>query len=57
MQDLADSIEHKFYSDGRREELAEQIKELDPQTKYDKGYSIDSLRNELQRLENDKVEI
>jgi hypothetical protein len=57
MQDLSDAIEHKFYSDGRREELAEQIKELDPKTKYDKGYSIDSLRNELQRLENDKVEI
>jgi hypothetical protein len=56
MQDLADAIEHKFYSDGRREELADQIKELDPKTKYDKGYSIDSLRNELERLEtkNDK---
>lgn len=57
MQDLADAIEHKFYNDGRREELAEQIKELDPQTSYDKGYSIDSLRKELNRLENDKVEI
>jgi hypothetical protein len=56
MQDLADAIEHKFYSDGRREELADQIKELDPKTKYNSGYSIDSLRNELERLEtiNDK---
>jgi hypothetical protein len=56
MQDLSDAIEHKFYSDGRRQELAEQIKELDPNTKYNSGYSIDSLRNELERLEtiNDK---
>jgi hypothetical protein len=56
MQDLADAIEHKFYSDGRRQELAEEIKELDPNTKYNSGYSIDSLRNELERLEtiNDK---
>jgi hypothetical protein len=52
MQDLADAIEHKFYSDGRREELADQIKELDPNTKYNKGYSIDSLRNELNRLKD-----
>jgi hypothetical protein len=55
MLDLADAIEHKFYSDGRRKELADQIKELDPKTKYDKGYSIDSLRNELNRLENDNI--
>ena len=56
MQDLADAIEHKFYNDGYREDLAGQIKELDPNTKYDSGYSIDSLRNELERLEtkNDK---
>jgi len=52
MQDLADAIEHKVYSDGLREDLADQIKELNPKTKYDKGYSIDSLRNELNRLEN-----
>ena len=52
MQDLADAIEHKFYSDGYRKSLADQIKELDPDTKYDSGYSIDSLRNELDRLEN-----
>jgi len=51
MQDLADAIEHKFYNDGRRQELAEEIKELDPNTKYDSGYSIDSLKNELERLE------
>jgi hypothetical protein len=51
MQDLADAIEYKVYSDGLREDLADQIKELNPKTKYDKGYSIDSLRNELNRLE------
>jgi hypothetical protein len=51
MQDLADAIEHKVYSDGRRKDLADQIKDLDPKTKYDSGYSIDSLRNELDRLE------
>ena len=50
MQNLADAIEHKFYDDGFREDLADQIKVLDPKTKYDSGYSIDSLRNELDRL-------
>ena len=54
INDLADSIEHKVYNDGYREDLAEQIKELDPNTRYDSGYSIDSLRNELDRLENIK---
>jgi len=56
MQDLADAIEHKVYSDGYREDLADQIKELDPDTKFDKGHSIESLKTELERLEtiNDK---
>jgi hypothetical protein len=56
MYDLSDAIEHKFYNDGRRQDLADEIKELDPNTKYDSGYSIDSLKNELDRLEtkNDK---
>jgi hypothetical protein len=54
MQDLSDAIEHKFFSDGRRESLAEQIKELDPNTKFDKGYSSESLKTELDRLENIK---
>jgi len=51
MYDLSDAIEHKFYNDGLREDLADQIKELDPNTKYDKGYTIDSLKKELERLE------
>jgi hypothetical protein len=56
MQNLADAIEHKFYSDGLREDLADQIKELDPNTNFDKGYCTDNLKKELERLEtiNDK---
>lgn len=50
MQDLADAIEHKFYSDGLREDLADKIKELDPNTKFNKGYATDSLKEELDRL-------
>ena len=51
IQDLADSIEHKFYSDGYREDLADQIKELDPNTNFDKGYCKENLKIELDRLE------
>lgn len=53
MQNLADAIEHKFYEDGRRIELAYQIKKLDPDTKYHEGYSTDTLKKELDRLENE----
>lgn len=52
IQDLADAIEWKFFNKGRRESLAEQIKELDPNTKFHSGYDTDSLRDELNRLEN-----
>jgi len=52
MQNLADAIEHKFYSDGLREDLADEIKKLDPNTKYNSGYSTESLKAELNRLEN-----
>ena len=56
MQNLADAIEHKFYSDGFREDLADQIKELDPNTNFNKGYCTENLKKELDRLEgiNDK---
>lgn len=54
MQDLADAIESKFYEDGRRTHLAEQIKELDPNTKYDKGYTIRTLEEELERILDDR---
>lgn len=52
MMDLSDAIEWKFFNKGRRESLAEQIKELDPNTKYHSGYDTDSLKEELDRLEN-----
>jgi hypothetical protein len=52
MQDLADAIEWKFFNKGRRESLANQIKQLDPNTKYHSGYDTDSLKDELDRLEN-----
>jgi hypothetical protein len=54
IQDLADAIEHKVYSDGYREDLADQIKELDPNTNFDKGYCTENLKKELDRLENIK---
>jgi len=51
MNELADAIEDRFYNKGRREDLADQIKALDPNTEYDKGYSIRALEAELDRLE------
>ena len=54
MYDLSDAIEHRFYNKGRREDLADEIKELDPNTKYDKGYTTETLKTELDRLENIK---
>ena len=56
MQNLADAIEHKFYSDGLREDLADQIKELDPNTNFDKGYCTENLKKELDRLEGVEAE-
>ena len=52
MQNLADAIECKFYNDGIRNELAYQIKKLDPNTKYHEGYSTETLKKELDRLED-----
>jgi hypothetical protein len=56
MQDLSDAIERKFYDDGLRVDLYEQILGLDPHTKYSSGYLPSDLRKELDRLEdlNDK---
>ena len=47
---LSYAIEHKFYNYRRRCDLAERIKELDPDTKYDSGYLISNLEKELDRL-------
>ena len=51
MQNLADAIEHKFYNDGLRKDLADQIKVLDPNTNFDKGHTTKMLKEELDRLE------
>ena len=50
MWNLCDAIEDKFYMEGRREDLAEQIKDIDPNTKYNKGYTVKTLEEELERL-------
>jgi hypothetical protein len=49
--DLSDAIETNFYQEGFREDLADRIKNLDPNTKYNKGYTISNLKEELKRLE------
>ena len=54
MIDLSDAIEWKYFNKGRRQSLANQIKELDPNTKYNSNYDTDSLKEELDRLENIK---
>ena len=51
VQDLATAIENRYYEVGRREDLANQLKELDPNTKYDSGYPISKMSEELERLE------
>ena len=49
--DLVSAIEREFYRVGKREDVAYRIKQLDPTTKFDKFYPIDSLNEELKRLE------
>jgi hypothetical protein len=49
---LARGIENTFYNDGKRQELAEQIRELDPNTKFTDGHLIETLKTELERLQN-----
>jgi len=50
MHDLADAIESKYYDEGLRVDLVNQIKELDPNTKCNKGYSVSMLKEELMKL-------
>jgi len=50
--DLARGIENLYYNRGKREDLAEQIKAIDPNTKFDKGYPVEYLEKELNRLED-----
>jgi hypothetical protein len=55
LQDLANDIEHGFYSRGRQEELVEQIKAIDPEANPIWG-SISRLEKELEKLENKQSE-
>jgi hypothetical protein len=50
MHNLTNSIEHQFYNHGRREDLVQQIKDLDPNTKYHNGYTTSMLEEELERI-------
>jgi len=50
VQNLANAIESRYYEVGYRADLAEKIKELDPDTVYNSGYAISSLKAELMRL-------
>jgi len=50
LQDLADDIEHGFYSRGRQNELVEQIKALDPDAPIIWG-SIERFEKQLEELE------
>jgi hypothetical protein len=54
LQDLADDIEHGFYSRGRQNELVEQILKLKPDESIIWG-SIDKLEKQLEKLENEQT--
>ena len=55
LQDLADDIEHGFYSRGRQNELAEQIKAIDPDASIIWG-SIERFEKQLEELESKQDE-
>jgi len=55
LQDLADDIEHGFYSRGRQNELVEQIKALDPDAPIIWG-SIERFEKQLEELESKQDE-
>jgi len=50
LQDLADDIEHGYYSRGRQEELVEQILKLDPNASIIWG-SVSRLEKQLEELD------
>jgi hypothetical protein len=50
LQDLADDIEHGYYSRGRQKELVEQILKLDPNASIIWG-SIERFEEQLEKLE------
>lgn len=51
LQNLADDIEHGFYSRGKQQELVDQIKAIDPDAGIIWG-SIERLEKQLEKLEN-----
>ena len=51
LQDLADDIEHGFYSRGAQEELVKAILEINPTASIIWG-SVDRLKKQLDKLEN-----
>lgn len=51
---LASDIEGQYYRIGRRKELIEYIKELDPNTKCDEHYTTFQLQEEIEKLENEQ---
>lgn len=53
LQNLADDIEHGFYSRGRQKELAEQIKAIDPNARIVYG-SVDRLVKQYNELTETK---
>ena len=55
-QYLAQSIESKYYRDGLKIEIYEQIIKLDPNTKVTKGFSLEYLQEELERLQAQQVQ-
>jgi hypothetical protein len=50
MHELVRAIEERFFNQGYKEDLVEQIKKLDPKTKHNTGYLSEDLRIELDRL-------
>jgi len=55
MHDLAQAIEGHYYNKGYRKDLADQIKKLDPDTRYDDGYDTFTLKKELDRIQKKKT--
>ena len=49
VQNLANAIESRYYEVGYRTDLAEKLKELDPDTVYHSGYTLSSMKAELMR--------
>jgi hypothetical protein len=50
VQNLANAIESRYYEVGYRKDLADKIKQLDPNTIYNSGFTINSMKEELMRL-------